>query len=171
MPQPPIALEKYLSVRRMKGISRRGEADRVLSCSLLLVPVNRTSLNPSPLAADLPCTRPGLLIQTPLPPVKEAFPPGGGATGQKSEFEGSLKGVSVIDGFENKVQQCASARDDNDHISRADPPSLRATDIASLPTKPIPAHPSNPYPLFLTVARDLPGQVKSAQDVQQCACA
>lgn len=37
-----------------------------------------------------------------------------------------------------------------------------------MPTQPLVAHPTHPYPQFLNVLRDLPPQVKNAQDVQKC---
>ncbi|KAJ9116146.1 hypothetical protein QFC20_000826 [Naganishia adeliensis] len=80
-----------------------------------------------------------------LPPVKENFPAGGGATGARESFEGNLKGISVIPDFEAKVQQFVDA----------------------LPTQPLVAHPTHPFPHFLNVLRDLPPQVKNAQDVQK----
>ncbi|GHJ89708.1 hypothetical protein NliqN6_6110 [Naganishia liquefaciens] len=80
-----------------------------------------------------------------LPPVKENFPAGGGATGARAEFDGSLKGISVIDDFEATVQQF----------------------VDTLPTQPLAAHPTHPYPHFLNVLRDLPPQVKNTQDVQK----
>jgi len=84
-------------------------------------------------------------LTTPLPPVREAFPPGGGATGIKSNFEGELEGISVIEGFKDKVKQY----------------------IQTLPTKPLPPHPAHPFPTFVSVSRELSGVVKNAQDVQQ----
>ncbi|KAI5452438.1 hypothetical protein NCC49_000601 [Naganishia albida] len=84
-------------------------------------------------------------LSTALPPVKENFPAGGGATGARASFEGNLKGISVIPDFEAKVQQFVDA----------------------LPTQPLVAHPTHPFPHFLNVLRDLPPQVKNAQDVQK----
>jgi hypothetical protein len=84
-------------------------------------------------------------LTTPLPPVREAFPPGGGATGVKEKFTGQLEGVSVIDGFKGLV---------GDYIK-------------SLPSTPLPPHPAHPFPTFVSVSRELSGVVKSAQDVQQ----
>jgi hypothetical protein len=84
-------------------------------------------------------------LTTPLPPVREAFPPGGGATGIKSKFEGELEGISVIEGFKDKVKQY----------------------IQTLPTKPLPPHPAHPFPTFVSVTRELSGVAKNAQDVQQ----
>lgn len=53
-------------------------------------------------------------------------------------------------------------------------PELRIADIYTLlvvdalPTQPLVAHPTHPFPHFLNVLRDLPPQVKNAQDVQKC---
>jgi hypothetical protein len=44
----------------------------------------------------------------------------------------------------------------------------RIVDAKTLPEKPIAAHPSHPFPHFLTVLPKLPKELKSAQDVQQC---
>ncbi|KAJ9099813.1 hypothetical protein QFC21_003813 [Naganishia friedmannii] len=84
-------------------------------------------------------------LATSLPPVKENFPAGGGATGARESFEGDLKSISVISDFEAKVQQFVDA----------------------LPTQPLVAHPAHPFPHFLNVTRELPSQVKNAQDVQK----
>ncbi|KAJ9111638.1 hypothetical protein QFC19_000994 [Naganishia cerealis] len=84
-------------------------------------------------------------LSTSLPSVKENFPAGGGATGARESFEGNLKSISVIPDFEAKVQQFVDA----------------------LPTQPLVAHPGHPFPHFLNVVRELPSQVKNAQDVQK----
>jgi hypothetical protein len=46
-------------------------------------------------------------LATPLPPLREAYTPGTGGTGPRSEWpEGKLQTVSVIEGLEGKVQEC-----------------------------------------------------------------
>ena len=46
-------------------------------------------------------------LSTPLPTLREQYPPGTGGTGPRAEWpEGTLKGVQVIDGFERQVKSC-----------------------------------------------------------------
>ena len=46
-------------------------------------------------------------LSTPLPQLREQYPPGTGGTGPRSDWsEGTLKGVQVIDDFKARVQQC-----------------------------------------------------------------
>ncbi|KAH8079933.1 hypothetical protein HD553DRAFT_317964 [Filobasidium floriforme] len=80
-----------------------------------------------------------------LPAVRENFPAGGGATGERKQYDGVLTGVSIVDDFKSLVSSYAK----------------------TLPEKPIAAHPSHPFPHFLTVLPKLPKELKSAQDVQQ----
>lgn len=48
-------------------------------------------------------------LSTPLPPLREQFPPGTGGTGPRDEWnEGKLKSVAVIPDFEQAVQSCTS---------------------------------------------------------------
>ena len=46
-------------------------------------------------------------LETPLPHLREQYPPGTGGTGKRSDWsEGTLKGVQVIDDFQAQVKQC-----------------------------------------------------------------
>ena len=47
-------------------------------------------------------------LATPLPPLRESYPPGTGGTGPRSEFKGALKTVDVIKGLEGDVEKCES---------------------------------------------------------------
>jgi hypothetical protein len=48
-------------------------------------------------------------LSTPLPAFREQYPPGTGGTGPRAEWpEGTLKGVQVIDDFQNQVSSCTS---------------------------------------------------------------
>ena len=41
-----------------------------------------------------------------LPALREAYPPGTGGTGPREDWDGTLKSVQVIDGFEGQVNEC-----------------------------------------------------------------
>jgi hypothetical protein len=46
-------------------------------------------------------------LGTPLIPLREQYPPGTGGTGPRADWaEGALKGVEVIQDFEDKVNEC-----------------------------------------------------------------
>jgi len=47
-------------------------------------------------------------LSTPLPTVRENFPAGGGATGERKEYDTKLKGVSIVEDFNDKVVACMS---------------------------------------------------------------
>jgi hypothetical protein len=47
-------------------------------------------------------------LSTPLPTVRENFPAGGGATGERKEYDTKLKGVSIVEDFNDKVVACTS---------------------------------------------------------------
>ncbi len=48
-------------------------------------------------------------LASPLPALREQYPPGTGGTGPRAEWpEGTLKGVQEIDGFEQSVSTCES---------------------------------------------------------------
>lgn len=50
----------------------------------------------------------GPYLSTPLPPLREAYPPGTGGTGPRSEWNGELKRVGVLEGLEGEVEKCES---------------------------------------------------------------
>lgn len=41
-----------------------------------------------------------------LPAVRESFPAGGGATGERKQYDGVLTGVSIVDDFKSLVSSC-----------------------------------------------------------------
>jgi hypothetical protein len=41
-----------------------------------------------------------------LPAVRENFPAGGGATGERKQYDGVLTGVSIVDDFKSLVSSC-----------------------------------------------------------------
>jgi hypothetical protein len=45
-------------------------------------------------------------LSKPLPNLREQYPPGTGGTGPRAEWDGTLKSVQVIDGFNEQVQAC-----------------------------------------------------------------
>ncbi len=46
-------------------------------------------------------------LTTPLPALREQYPPGTGGTGPRKDWsEGTLTGIQVIDGFTNQVNDC-----------------------------------------------------------------
>lgn len=45
-------------------------------------------------------------LSTQLPAVRENFPAGGGATGERKPYDGVLTGVSLVDDFTSKVTSC-----------------------------------------------------------------
>jgi hypothetical protein len=47
-------------------------------------------------------------LSKPLPQIRESYPPGTGGTGPRAEWEGSLKGVEVIEDLNEKVTKCTS---------------------------------------------------------------
>ena len=48
-------------------------------------------------------------LSTPLPAVRESYPPGTGGTGPRQDWnEGTLKGVHVIEDFKDLVKACTS---------------------------------------------------------------
>lgn len=48
-------------------------------------------------------------LAKPLPQIRESYPPGTGGTGPRAEWEGSLKGVEVIDDLNERVTKCMPA--------------------------------------------------------------
>lgn len=49
-------------------------------------------------------------LSSPLPALREQYPPGTGGTGARAEWsEGTLKGVEVLDGFKESVDKCECA--------------------------------------------------------------
>ncbi|KAK4689206.1 hypothetical protein P7C73_g908, partial [Tremellales sp. Uapishka_1] len=85
-------------------------------------------------------------LASPLPQLREQYPPGTGGTGPRESWEGNLKGVEVIEGFEGKVQEF----------------------LEKLPTEPVPAHPHHKYPKSVQALPGLPSVIKSPADLQQC---
>jgi hypothetical protein len=47
-------------------------------------------------------------LATPLPPLREAYPPGTGGTGPREEFKGTLQDVGVLKGLSGDVEKCES---------------------------------------------------------------
>lgn len=46
-------------------------------------------------------------LSTPLPALREQYPPGTGGTGPRSEWpEGTLRSVQVVDDFADQVKSC-----------------------------------------------------------------
>jgi hypothetical protein len=45
-------------------------------------------------------------LATPLPPLREAYPPGTGGTGPREEFKGTLQDVGVLKGLSGDVEKC-----------------------------------------------------------------
>lgn len=45
-------------------------------------------------------------LSTPLPPLRESYPPGQGGTGPRQEFNGSLKSVGVLKDLSGDVEKC-----------------------------------------------------------------
>ena len=46
-----------------------------------------------------------------LPAVRENFPAGGGATGERKQYDGVLTGVSIVDDFKSLVSSCECRQD------------------------------------------------------------
>lgn len=45
-------------------------------------------------------------LATPLPPLREAYPPGTGGTGPREEFKGNLQDVEVLKDLSGDVKKC-----------------------------------------------------------------
>ncbi|KAK1920913.1 hypothetical protein DB88DRAFT_501487 [Papiliotrema laurentii] len=84
-------------------------------------------------------------LSKPLPNLREQYPPGTGGTGPRAEWDGTLKSVQVIDGFNEQVQAF----------------------FKTLPSEPIPTHPAHKYPKFVQVSASLPQVIKSPADLQK----
>ncbi|CAD6576840.1 MAG: hypothetical protein TREMPRED_001782 [Tremellales sp. Tagirdzhanova-0007] len=86
-------------------------------------------------------------LASPLPSLREQYPPGTGGTGPRAEWpEGTLNGVQEIDDF----RQLTSAY------------------MESLPSEPIRAHPAHKYPKFVQAITTIPTVLKSSSDLQKC---
>ncbi|RXK41434.1 hypothetical protein M231_01340 [Tremella mesenterica] len=84
---------------------------------------------------------------TPLPTLREQYPPGTGGTGPRAEWpQGTLKGVQVIDGFVDGVREY----------------------IDQLPTDPVAPHPAHKYPKFVQAITTVPQTLRSPSDLQKC---
>jgi len=44
-----------------------------------------------------------------LPQIRESYPPGTGGTGPRESWDGTLKGVEVIEDLDQKVTECRSS--------------------------------------------------------------
>lgn len=53
-----------------------------------------------------PTVQIGDYLSTPLPRLREAYPPGTGGTGPRSEWNGTLKTVGVLQDLEGQVKKC-----------------------------------------------------------------
>ncbi|GFZ42817.1 hypothetical protein JCM24511_00535 [Saitozyma sp. JCM 24511] len=86
-------------------------------------------------------------LGTPLIPLREQYPPGTGGTGPRADWaEGTLKGVEVIQDFEDKVNEY----------------------LKTVPTEPVRPHPAHKYPKFVQARANLPSVLKSPADLQKC---
>lgn len=84
-------------------------------------------------------------LSKPLPQIRESYPPGTGGTGPRAEWEGSLKGVQVIDDLNERVTKYFE-----EHV----------------PKEPIQPHPQHKYPKIVQVISKLPSVIKSPSDLQ-----
>ncbi|WVF66843.1 hypothetical protein IAT40_001585 [Kwoniella sp. CBS 6097] len=80
-----------------------------------------------------------------LPHLREQYPPGTGGTGPRAEFNGSLKGVQVIEDFEDQVLQYTK----------------------TLPSEPVTPHPHFKYPKFSHAFSTIPNPIKAPSDLQK----
>ncbi|ORX36378.1 hypothetical protein BD324DRAFT_491848 [Kockovaella imperatae] len=86
-------------------------------------------------------------LSTPLPQLREQYPPGTGGTGPRSDWsEGTLKTVQVIDDFEQQVK---------DYLSKQT-------------KEPISPHPNHKFPKFLQEISSVPNVLKAPADLQKC---
>ncbi|KAE8540789.1 hypothetical protein D1P53_003153 [Cryptococcus gattii VGV] len=81
-----------------------------------------------------------------LPQLREQYPPGTGGTGPRAHWDGSLKGVEVIEGFGDQVVNFWK----------------------TIPDKPVQPHPSFKYPKIAQVHSKLPNPLKTPRDLQTC---
>lgn len=134
-------------------------------------------------------------LGTPLIPLREQYPPGTGGTGPRADWaEGTLKGVEVIQDFEDKVNECTCRRVEFESespsnpfrpvnrkrrneatkewrrrldLDRADHAPARV-DLKTVPTEPVRPHPAHKYPKFVQARANLPSVLKSPADLQKC---
>ncbi|KAK8861368.1 hypothetical protein IAR55_002187 [Kwoniella newhampshirensis] len=85
-------------------------------------------------------------LATPLPALREQYPPGTGGTGPRASWDGSLKGVQEIEGFEEEVNKFWK----------------------TVPTDPIAPHPNYKYPKIAQALTQLPNPLRSPIDLQKC---
>ncbi|KAL7419787.1 hypothetical protein Q5752_005703 [Cryptotrichosporon argae] len=86
-------------------------------------------------------------LASPLPPLREAYPPGTGGTGPRASWpEGTLKGVQVLDDFaaQAKAYMC------------------------TVSSEPVPPHQGFKYPKTAQAITHLPNPIKSPADLQKC---
>lgn len=124
-------------------------------------------------------------LSQPLPHLREQYPPGTGGTGPRASWEGSLKGVEVIEDLDQKVKKCMShpalLRLTNPYFAfqgevgllrnrwqrqRSDNPDFQSE---SVPKEAIQPHPKHKYPNIVQVHSKLPPVIKSPTDLQTCA--
>lgn len=85
-------------------------------------------------------------LSQPLPHLREQYPPGTGGTGPRASWDGSLKGVEVIEDLDDKVKQYFQSE--------------------SVPKEAIQPHPKHKYPNIVQVHSKLPPVIKSPSDLQ-----
>ncbi|ODO06324.1 hypothetical protein L198_01556 [Cryptococcus wingfieldii CBS 7118] len=79
-----------------------------------------------------------------LPTLREQYPPGTGGTGPRAEWDGPLKGIEVIDDFNQKVLDYWK----------------------TIPQEPVQPHPNFKYPKIAQVISSFPDRLKSPRDLQ-----
>ncbi|OCF78154.1 hypothetical protein I204_00091 [Kwoniella mangroviensis CBS 8886] len=84
-------------------------------------------------------------LSTPLPHLREQYPPGTGGTGPRAEFSGDLKGVQEIENFDDEVTKY----------------------FKTLPSEPITPHPHYKYPKFVAALNTIPNPLKTPSDLQK----
>lgn len=103
-------------------------------------------------------------LSSPLPSIREQYPPGTGGTGPRASWEGSLKSVEVIDNLNERVNSCAFTRLQR-MWGKAD---ILVVDFSSdsIPKETIQPHPKHKYPNLVQVNSKLPPVIKSPTDLQ-----
>jgi hypothetical protein len=101
-------------------------------------------------------------LSKPLPQIREQYPPGTGGTGPRASWEGSLKGVEVIDDLNERVTKCMSI------VFLQDGSRLMVDFEEQVPKEPIQPHPQHKYPKIVQVISKLPSVIKSPSDLQTC---
>ncbi|WVO17987.1 hypothetical protein L204_105685 [Cryptococcus depauperatus] len=81
-----------------------------------------------------------------MPALREQYPPGTGGTGPRASWDGSLKGVQVIDDFTEQVLNYWK----------------------NIPSQPVRPHPNFKYPKIAQAITTLPNPIKTPSDLQKC---